>query len=100
MFPYYAAPSSIHGVGAFASRHYRRGEEIPFDLDKDIPPGYRGFNHSRTPNLKLVRTTIPSGPHRGLETNRLIVIRHIAKDEEITVNYRFDPTREKVPDWA
>ncbi len=69
------APSSIHGVGAMASRRIRKGELISAPTIVQ----WGGFNHSCDPNL---------GPRVSEGKTMRPALRDIDVGEELTVSYR------------
>jgi hypothetical protein len=69
-------PSLIHGCGYFPTRDLLMGESF----DRSYPDDFRGFNHSDTPTLAIVQ-----------EEHRLVALRYLTPNEELTVDYGFDP---------
>lgn len=74
-YPLYRKKSPIHGVGAFTKRGLKAGEVVAQSRLK----GWRGFNHSCDPNVRLVLGD-------GAETSYLI-LRDIPRWAELTVSY-------------
>jgi SET domain-containing protein len=74
MTPYAIRPSSIHGQGAFATRHFAAGDILPRAIDV-LGVGFLGFNHSCQPNLDVS------------DEYGYVVLRPVKKDEELTVSY-------------
>jgi hypothetical protein len=65
--------SSIHGIGVIANRLIKKGTHLNLPVP-DTGSLFNGYNHSCNPTCKLT----PS---------RIIVLRDIAKDEELTLFY-------------
>ena len=65
--------SKMHGLGAIANRDIEKGAKLNHP-DPDIDTSFNGYNHSCNPNCKLI-------------PGRLLVLRDIAKDEELTLLY-------------
>ena len=98
LIPMEFKPSSIHGTGAFASDDIQAGEQFNV-MDYVIQHGYtfRGFNHSRNPNIgNLHKFEDRGGSISGVPD--LYATRTIHKGEELTVDYDFQPWESK-PDW-
>lgn len=90
--------SSIEGLGLFAVKHIPQGTDLGMThiWDERFPPdnyirlplgGF--FNHSATPNAKIVQEDDPViGRHL-----RLVAIRDIVRGEEVTATYTlYNPT--------
>lgn len=79
--PVAVKPSSIEGMGIFATRHIPAGEVFaPARIADRLTPSGRFTNHVRYPNSEFVPSADSNLYHRAL--------RDIERDEEITVNYR------------
>jgi len=75
-------PSKIHGVGMFAKMHIGAGINIaPARIGEMRCACGRWMNHSKNPNCMFVLRD-------GMDGADVIAMRDIAKDEELTVNYR------------
>lgn len=114
------APSKIHGVGVFAMRDIKKGENlytdaIPHQLDlpykmfnkldpeiKDILLGHFPLiiegSHFMYPVTKMSAYLNHSDtPNYDAKEDRALT--NIKKDEEITENYRLIPNYEKIYTW-
>lgn len=89
--PFYLGRSPIHGVGVFPTRPFHPGKflfEI-IDPETSITSLGRKINHCWKPNTKLVKN------HDG--SWWLVSFSHIARGEELTVDYRDTPSFIKKP---
>ncbi len=76
----FVAPSAIEGLGAFAAKPFNRGEVLlGLVFGQPWTVVGRFANHSMNPNVE-------AKPASGGVV--FVVLRAIAQDEEITVNYR------------
>lgn len=74
--PLQSKPSLIHGCGYFPTRDLLMGESF----SRCYPAGFRGFNHSDTPTLLIVR-----------DEQKLVALHYLTTEDELTVDYGFDP---------
>lgn len=80
--------SEIHGIGVFATRAIRAGEDITGCVSSDAA----GFNHSCSPNVRIGSEWLPPYQNHlgGLTFRRsLVALREIAPGEELTSRYGF-----------
>ena len=88
----FAAKSDIHGIGTFATRNIKYGEEIIYDqLDNLYGRFWHGFNHSCEPNAifawHLVFDRWLEYQNDNSRRNSFFAIKNIKAGEEILVRY-------------
>ena len=96
-------PSDIHGKGIFAGEMIPQGTELGISHMRDggdnftIPTFGRLHNHSETPNCASI---LEGSPEEKVYIRKLVAIKDIEPDEEITVDYKLQPDLEQPGQWT